>query len=95
MRTHSPEQLRSELNIILNKLFPMGLELALLDGDSRTMRTRIEDLFDKISSHTTHLLLTEILEEIDKFIDENDDGLWSGRETADKIRDILTHKLKQ
>lgn len=33
----------------------------------------------------------ELLGEIEKFIDDNDDGLWSGRETADTIRSLINN----
>jgi len=31
----------------------------------------------------------KLKEKIEKLIDENDDGMWSGRETADTILDFL------
>lgn len=49
---------------------------------------------DTISSHHDQLL-AENIGIIDKFIDDNDDGIWSGRETADRIRTLLLAKKKQ
>ena len=37
----------------------------------------------------------EIVAEIEKLIDENDDGMWSGRETADLILTKIRAELSQ
>lgn len=43
-----------------------------------------EDIRTSITS-----LLTELEAEIEKMIDENDDGMWAGRQTADKILSLI------
>lgn len=40
-------------------------------------------------------LLKEIIEWVEKLIDSNDDGMWMGRETADKILDFLYSKTNK
>lgn len=39
-------------------------------------------------------VLESLLEEVEKLINDNDDGMWTGRETADKISSLITNKIK-
>ena len=40
-------------------------------------------------------IITAVIEMVEKLIDENDDGMWAGRETADRIKSTLQQALKK
>ena len=50
------------------------------------------DFAAKLLTQIDQAAREELLARLDKFIDENDDGLWSGMETAQTIRSLLTSK---
>ncbi len=40
---------KEELENIIKLIFPVGMKLSTLDGDSRDVETRLRDLFEKVN----------------------------------------------
>ena len=65
-----------------------------VEWKGNTHDTSAEEAMKWLALHDQKII-TAVIGMIEKMTDENDDGMWAGRETADKIVSVLQQALKK
>lgn len=78
----------------LTRLIEEKIERIVIDY-ANYFRASDERAFFRLALHkVSEDTLVALKVEIEKLIDDNDDGLWAGRETADKILTFINEAIK-